>query len=98
MRRSRRLRVGPLVLGLALLASSAVSCTQDPPASALKTETFTLGPFSLGAAGSEPYRAAGFREMDPPDGAIAIKAVRWHVLDDEGRELASTDHRLHFHH
>jgi hypothetical protein len=98
MRRSRHLRVGPLVLGLVVLATSVVGCTQDPPASALKTETFTLGPFSLGPAGSETYRAAGFRGMDHPDGAIAIKAVRWHVLDGEGRELPSTDHRLHFHH
>src|SRR4051812_29183570 len=96
MRRSRHARVGPQVSGLvvllAMLATSVMGCTTDPPASAVRTETFTLGPFDLGPAGSDGYRASGFREMEHPDGAIAVKAVHWHVLDGDGRELPATDH------
>jgi hypothetical protein len=91
-------RFAALALGLTLIGGTLSACTTDPPAGSIKTATYTLGPFTMTAAGTDGYRASGFRAMDHPEGDIAVKAVRWRVLDGDGEEIPATDHRLHFHH
>jgi hypothetical protein len=87
-------RLAALVLGLMLIGGTVSACTTDPPAGSIKTATYTLGPFTMAAAG----RASGFRAMPHPAGDIAVKAMRWRVLDGDGKVIPNTDHRLHFHH
>jgi hypothetical protein len=99
MRRPRKARFAALVLTFAVVAGSAAACTTtDPPAADIITQTFTLGPFDLQPDGTAGDRAEGWRRLDRPTGDIAVKTIRWRVLDGADNELPSTDHRIHFHH
>jgi hypothetical protein len=98
MKRSHARHVG-VVAGLVVVAASFGGCSySDPPAEAMETRTYTIGPFNLGPAGSPTGRATGMAPMEHPPGAIAVKAVHWHVRDAEGNDIPNTDHRIHFHH
>jgi hypothetical protein len=99
MTRSRAARFGALLLSLAMVGTSFAACSyKDPPAADLITEKFSLGPFDLAPDGTSGDRAQGWRTMARPAGDIAVKTIRWKVLDGADNEIPSTDHRIHFHH
>jgi hypothetical protein len=99
MRRPGSVRACALLFGLAVAGMAVTACTvQDPPPSALKSQKFLLGPFNMSPAGTPDYRESGNIAMPHPEGDIAVKAIRWMVLDGDGNEMPASDHRLHFHH
>jgi hypothetical protein len=110
---SRRVRVGLAMSALVVLGGALSGCAADPPAEDVVTETFDVPGnradkkgFDLlpegttdTAGGNWQSNVYGGGMPRPRQGEkIAVKSIRWKVLDAEGNEIPSSDHRIHMHH
>lgn len=91
--RSTRL-FGVLVFGAAVAFSACVPLKNAPTGGgSIITESFTIGPFTLGPGQS----AEGGRANVPrPVGAFGLKKARFTIVDDMGDEVPR--HDIHLHH
>jgi hypothetical protein len=68
----------------------------DDSGSGTTTESFTVGPFNLGAQGQAGWENESSSTVSRPSGAFAIKGMRFDMVDQNGNPVDI--HDVHLHH